>query len=155
MFLSEFIIVARAKKGEQYEPSSLRGDLASVGKGCLVIPSLRDWETLWKQSKKNWKKDGRGIKSNAQFGWIISFTSAWKAAQNNETCAGATLFWGLIVRAKNILFIQRDKLRADRAKTHGMSGPWNRECMKTKRFQPSAIQWMFINCTEINVLSSC
>ena len=33
------------------------------------------------------------------------------------------LFWRLIVRAKNVLFIQRDKLRADRAITHGMPGP--------------------------------
>ena len=30
VYLSEFIIAARTKKGEQYEPSSLRGILSSV-----------------------------------------------------------------------------------------------------------------------------
>ena len=48
--LSEFIIAARTKKGEQYEPSSLRGILSSVdcylqganmGEGYSLIPNSR------------------------------------------------------------------------------------------------------------------
>ena len=62
------------------------------------------------------------------------------------------LFWRLTVKAKNILFIQRDKLRADRVTTHRMLGLWNWECTKTKKFKRSAIQWMCINYTEISVL---
>jgi len=51
IFRSEFIIAASTKKGEQYEPPSLRGILSSVdryltrlelGIGCLSIPNLRD-----------------------------------------------------------------------------------------------------------------
>ena len=44
------------------------------------------------------------------------------AAQNDEIYVGAMLFWSLTVKVKNILFIQRDKLRADRATTNGMLG---------------------------------
>ena len=35
-----------------------------MGKGCLLIPNLRDWETHWKQRKKN-EKDGRWNKPKA------------------------------------------------------------------------------------------
>lgn len=51
LFLSVFIIAARTKKGEQYEPSSLRGILTSVaryltkreyGKRLFIKPNLRD-----------------------------------------------------------------------------------------------------------------
>ena len=55
-----------------------------------------------------------------------------EVAQNNEIYVGAMLFWRLTVKAKIYIFIQRGKLRADRAKTHGMLDLWNRECMKIK-----------------------
>ena len=42
------------------------------------------------------------------------------------------LFWRVTVKAKIYIFIQRGKLRADRATTHGMLGLWNRECIKIK-----------------------
>ena len=42
------------------------------------------------------------------------------------------LFWRLTVKAKIYIFIQRGKLRADRATTHGMLDLWNRECKKIK-----------------------
>ena len=47
VYLSEFVIAARTKKGEQYEASSLRGMLSSLpdanmGKGYSLIPNLRD-----------------------------------------------------------------------------------------------------------------
>ena len=51
---------------------------------------------------------------------IIHFVS--EVAQNNEICVEAMLFWRPIVRAKNILSIQRDKLRPARSTTHGTSG---------------------------------
>ena len=50
VYLSEFIFAARTKKGEQYEPSSLRGILSSVdrylqganmGEGYSLIPNSR------------------------------------------------------------------------------------------------------------------
>ena len=44
------------------------------------------------------------------------------------------LFWRLTVKAKIYIFIQRGKLRADRATTHGMLDLWNRECMKRDIF---------------------
>ena len=50
--------------------------------------------------------------------WVYFYTSVSEVAQPDE----AMLFWRLTVKAKNILFIQRDKLTVDRAKTHGMLG---------------------------------
>ena len=53
LYLSEFIIAGKTKKGEQYEPSSLKRILPSIdrvisqhanmGKNSL-LPNLRDWE---------------------------------------------------------------------------------------------------------------
>ena len=51
------------------------------------------------------------------------YTSVSNVAQNNEIYIGAMLFWRLTVKAKDILFIQRNKLRADRATTKGLLGP--------------------------------
>ena len=50
--------------------------------------------------------------------WLINIVS--EVAQNNEIYVGAMLFWRLTVKAKIYIFIQRGKLRADRATTHGM-----------------------------------
>ena len=85
-------------------------------------------------------------------GWIIFYTSVSEVAQNNKMYVVVMLFWRLTVKAENILFIQRDKLRADRATTHRTLGLWNQECTKTKKFKRSAIQWMCINYTEVNAL---
>ena len=119
-----------------------------MGKGCSLIPNLRDGETHWKQSKKNGRKMTEGInrmqpllfrmrKSIFCLKKVLGTSSPQSLLNtvwlNNciihlglrgcteRDLRGTMLFWRLIVRAKNVLFIQRDKLRADRATTHGIS----------------------------------
>ena len=74
LFLSEFIIAARTKKGEQYEPSSLRGILTSVdryltrreyGKRLFTDPEFTRLRDALKAKQKELKKDGRGNKPKA------------------------------------------------------------------------------------------
>ena len=81
--------------------------------------------------------------------WVYFYTSVSEVAQPDE----AMLFWRLTVKAKNILFIQRDKLTVDRAKTHGMLGVWNREFIyENKEIQEERNP---VNvCTEKNVQGS-
>ena len=165
---------------ESYQALTVILQGANMGEGYSLIMNLPDWETHWKQSKKNWKNKAKEIsrmqlllsqKKKLIFslkkrsweqvlhnrywtlcGWIIFYTSVSEVAQNNEMYVVVMLFGRLTVKAENILFIQRDKLRADRATTHRMLGLWNRECTKTKKFKRSAIQWMCINYTEVNAL---
>ena len=82
--------------------------------------------------------------------WVYFYTSVSEVAQPDE----AMLFWRLTVKAKNILFIHRDKLTVDRAKTHGMLGVWNREFIyENKEIQEERSP---VNvCTEKNVQGSC
>ena len=65
--LSEFIIAARMKKGEQYEPSSLRGILSSVdcymyltrrkyGKRLFIDPEFMRFRDTLKAKQKELKK---------------------------------------------------------------------------------------------------
>ena len=65
--LSEFIIAARMKKGEQYEPSSLRGILSSVycyltrheyGKRLFIDPEFMRLRDTLKAKQKELKKQG-------------------------------------------------------------------------------------------------
>ena len=67
MNLSEFIIAARTKKGEQYEPSSLRGILSSVycymylarreyGKRLFIDPEFMRLRDTSKTKQKELKK---------------------------------------------------------------------------------------------------
>ena len=74
VYLSEFIIAARTKKGEQYEPSSLRGMLSSVdryltrreyGKRLFIDPEFTRLTDALKAKQKELKKQGRGNKPNA------------------------------------------------------------------------------------------
>ena len=74
VYLGEFIIAARTKKGEQYEPSSLRGMLSSVdryltrryyGKRLFVDPEFTRLTDALKAKQKELKKQGRGNKPNA------------------------------------------------------------------------------------------
>ena len=63
--------MSRPLSEESYQ--ALTVILQGVKKGYSLIPNLRDWETHWRQSKKNWKKTkqnktkkkGRGNKPNA------------------------------------------------------------------------------------------
>ena len=82
--------------------------------------------------------------------WVYFYTSVSEVAQPDE----AMLFWRLTVKAKNILFIQRDKLTVDSAKTHGMLGVSNREFIyENKEIQEERNP---VNvCTEKNVQGSC
>ena len=73
-YLREFIIAARTKKGEQYEPSSLRGILTSVdryltrreyGKRLFTDPEFTRLRDALKAKQKELKKDGRGNKPKA------------------------------------------------------------------------------------------
>ena len=167
--------MSRLLSEESYQALTVILQGANMGEGYSLIMNLPDWETHWKQSKKNWKNKAKEIsrmqlllsqKKKLIFslkkrsweqvlhnrywtlcGWIIFYTSVSEVAQNNEMYVVVMLFWRLTVKAENILFIQRDKLRADRATTHRMLGLWNRECTKTKKFKRSAIQWMCINYT--------
>ena len=70
LFLSEFIIPARTKKGEQYEPSSLRGILTSVdryltrreyGKRLFIDPEFTRLRNALKAKQKELKKMAEGI----------------------------------------------------------------------------------------------
>ena len=65
--LSEFIMAARMKKGEQYEPSSLRGILSSVdcymyltrrkyGKRLFIDPEFMRFRDTLKAKQKELKK---------------------------------------------------------------------------------------------------
>ena len=74
LILSEFIIAARTKKGEQYEPSSLRGILTSVdryltrreyGKRLFTDPEVTRLRDALKAKQKELKKDGQGNKPKA------------------------------------------------------------------------------------------
>lgn len=74
MYLSEFIVAARTKKGKDYEPSSLRGILSSVdryltrkecGKRLFFYPEFSRVREALKSKQKELKKDGRGDKPNA------------------------------------------------------------------------------------------
>ena len=74
VYLSEFVIAARTKKGEQYEPSSLRGMLSSVdryltrreyGKRLSIDPEFTRLTDALKVKQKELKKQGRGNKPNA------------------------------------------------------------------------------------------
>ena len=74
VYLSEFIIAARTKKGEQYEPSSLRGILSSVdryltrrkyGRRLFIDPEFARLRDALKAKQKELKKQGRGNKPNA------------------------------------------------------------------------------------------
>ena len=65
--LSEFIIAARTKKGEQYQPSSLRGILSSVdfyltrgkyGKRLFTDPEFMRFRDTFKAKQKEQKKQG-------------------------------------------------------------------------------------------------
>jgi hypothetical protein len=74
VYLSEFIIAARTKKGEQYEPSSLIGILSSVDpylirreyrKRLFIDPEFTRLRDALKAQQKELKKQGRGNKPNA------------------------------------------------------------------------------------------
>ena len=74
MYPSEFIIAARTKKGEQYEPPSLRGILSSVnlflqganmGEGFVIDPEFTRLRDAMKAKQTELKKQGRGNKPNA------------------------------------------------------------------------------------------
>ena len=67
LLLSEFIIEARTKKGEQYEPFSLRGILTSIdhyltrreyGKRLFIDPEFTRFRDALKAKQKEVKKDG-------------------------------------------------------------------------------------------------
>ena len=53
---------------------------------------------------------------------ILHFVFRACTERRNLSWHGAMLFWRLTFKAKNILSIQRDKVRTDRATTHGMLG---------------------------------
>ena len=74
VYLSEFIIAAKTKKGEQYEPSSLRGILSSVDryltrreyrKRLFIDPEFARLRDALKKKQTELKKQGRGNKPNA------------------------------------------------------------------------------------------
>ena len=144
--------MSRLLSEESYQALTVILQGANMGEGYSLIPNLRDWETHWKQSKKNWKKQGRGNKPNATSALSEQslLDNVWLNNILHFGLRGCTelqnLRWGDVVletvKAKNILFFQRDKITADRATTHGMLGLWNRECTKTKKFKKSAIQWI-------------
>ena len=90
-----------------------------------------------KVKEKELKKQGQGNKPNATTALSqereFIFSLKKKGLGNKlstittEHCVvaqpvGAMLFWRLTVKAKSILFIQRDKLTVDRATTHEMLG---------------------------------
>ena len=59
--------------------------------------------------------DASHVSENAMY--LSEFITAARTKKGEQL-----LFWRLTVKAKTILLIQRDKLRADRLKTHGMLG---------------------------------
>ena len=70
VYLSEFIIAARTKKGEQYEPSSLRGTLRSVdcylarceyGERLFIDPEFMRLRDKTKAKQKELKKTRRSL----------------------------------------------------------------------------------------------
>ena len=74
MFLSEFIIAARMKKSEQYEPSSFRGILSSTdhhltrreyGRRLLIDTEFTRLRDALKAKQKELKTQGQGNKPNA------------------------------------------------------------------------------------------
>ena len=70
VYLSEFIIAARTKKAEQYEPSSLRGILSSVyrylprceyGRTLFIDPEFTRLRDALEAKQKNWKNKAEEI----------------------------------------------------------------------------------------------
>ena len=150
--------VSRLLTEESYQALTVILQGANMGKGYSLISNFRDWaETHWKQSKKWNEKKAEEIgrmqlllSQKRKLIFSLKKKRTWEqvlhnrywtlcgslivseVAQNNEIYVGAMLFWRLTVKAKIYIFIQRGKLRADRATTHGMLDLWNRECMKIK-----------------------
>ena len=114
VYLGEFIIAAREKKEEQ---SSLRGNKPNTTTFLLFYHNY----FLWKK-----KILGNNLSTIATEHWwlnnILHFVFRACTERRNLSWHGAMLFWRLTVKAKNILSIQRYKVRTDRATTHGMLG---------------------------------
>ena len=156
-YLSEFIIAARTKTSNQYEPSSPRGILSSVDryltrheyrKRLFIDAEFTRLRDALKVKQKELKKQGRGNKLNATTALpdeeIDTLLEKKKSLGNKfstiatEHCVAEkyhtirsqrlhkrTKFamgrWS-DSRGKEYLVYTENKLRADRATTHGMSG---------------------------------
>ena len=77
-YLSNFIVAAGTKKGEEYEPSSLRGILSSVerhlrragyGKSIIKDNDFQKTRDTLKAKQKELKRQGKGNKPKATTAW--------------------------------------------------------------------------------------